>query len=67
MWLALLCYVDIMEVLGLYHVIIWIHELQLANLDFEFDLKKVTSTKEAMTSRNLGLLWLVANITAIYF
>lgn len=26
-WLALLCSVDIREVLGLYHIIIWIHEL----------------------------------------
>jgi len=38
MWL-----VDMGEVLGLYHVIIWIHELQLANVDFEFDSKKVAN------------------------
>lgn len=33
LWLAMACSMDIREALQLYHVI-WIHELQLANVDF---------------------------------
>jgi len=41
MWLTPLCSVDTGEALGLYHAIQWIHELQLANVDFEVDSKRV--------------------------
>ena len=41
MWFTSLCYVDIGEALGLYHAIRWIHKLQLANVDFEVDSKRV--------------------------
>ncbi|XP_024626609.1 uncharacterized protein [Medicago truncatula] len=36
-----LCSVDVGEALGLYHAIRWIHELQLKNVDFEVDSKRV--------------------------
>ena len=36
-----LCNEEIGKALGLYHTIIWIKDLQLANVDFEVDLKKV--------------------------
>jgi hypothetical protein len=36
-----LCSVDVGEVFGLYYVIRWIHELRLANVDFDLDLKKM--------------------------
>jgi len=39
MWLTPSCSVDIEEALGLYHAIRWIHELQLANVDFGVDSK----------------------------
>jgi hypothetical protein len=35
------CSMDIREAPQLYHVVIWIHELQLENVDFEVDSKKV--------------------------
>jgi ribonuclease HI len=35
------CSVDVGEALGLYHAIRWIHELQLTNVDFEVDSKRV--------------------------
>lgn len=35
MWLSPLCSVDVGDALGLYHAIEWIHDLQLANMDFE--------------------------------
>lgn len=41
MWFTPLCFVDVGEVLGLYHAIRWIHELQLVNVDFEVDSKRV--------------------------
>ncbi|KEH25208.1 hypothetical protein MTR_6g016355 [Medicago truncatula] len=41
MWLTLLCSVDIGEVLGLYHAIQWIYTLQLTNVDFKVDSKKI--------------------------
>jgi hypothetical protein len=37
MWFSPLCPVDIGEALSLYHVIRWINELQLTNVDFEVD------------------------------
>ena len=40
-WFTPLCSVDIGEALDLYHAIPWIHELQLANVDFEIDSKRV--------------------------
>jgi len=33
----------IAEALGLYHAIMWIHDLQLANMDFEVDSKRVAN------------------------
>ena len=35
------CSIDVGEALGLYHAIRWIHELQLTNVDFEVDSKRV--------------------------
>jgi len=32
-----------LKALGLYHAIWWIHELQLTNVDFEVDSKKVAA------------------------
>jgi len=41
MWYTPVCSTDIGEALGLYHAITWIHELQLTNVDFEVDSKRV--------------------------
>jgi len=41
MWHTPLCSVDIGEALGLHHAIRWVHELQLQNVDFEVDSKRV--------------------------
>lgn len=41
LWLTLLCYVEVGEALGLYQAMKWINELELANIDFEVDWKKV--------------------------
>jgi hypothetical protein len=41
LWFTPLCSVDVGEALGLYHAIRWIHELQLENVDFEVDSKRV--------------------------
>jgi len=41
MWFAPLCSVDVGEAFGLYQTIRWIHELQLTNVDFEVDSKRV--------------------------
>jgi hypothetical protein len=41
MWHTPLCSVDIGEALGLHHIIRWVHELQLQNVDFEVDSKRV--------------------------
>lgn len=41
MWFTPLCLVDAGEALRLYHAIRWILELQLANVDFEIDSKRV--------------------------
>ena len=41
MWFTPMCSVDIGEALGLYHAIQWIHEVQLTNVDFEVDSKRV--------------------------
>jgi ribonuclease HI len=41
MWITPVCSVDVGEALGLYHAIRWIHELQLINVDFEVDSKRV--------------------------
>jgi len=41
MWLTPVCSVDIGKALGLYHAFRWIHELQLINVDFEVDSKRV--------------------------
>nr|ABN05778.1 Polynucleotidyl transferase, Ribonuclease H fold [Medicago truncatula] len=35
------CSIDVGEALGLHHAIRWIHELQLTNVDFEVDSKRV--------------------------
>lgn len=35
------CSVDAREALGLYHAIMWVNELQLANVAFEVDSKKI--------------------------
>jgi ribonuclease HI len=35
------CSVDVGEALGLYYAIRWVHELQLQNVDFEVDSKRV--------------------------
>jgi ribonuclease HI len=34
---------QIAEAVGLYHAIMWIHDLQLANMDFEVDSKRVAN------------------------
>jgi len=54
MWFTLLCTVEIGEALGLYHTIIWIKDLQLANVDFIVDSKKVDFGVETLP--NLVLL-----------
>jgi len=41
MWFSPVCPVDFGEALRLYHVIRWINELQLTNVDFEVDSKIV--------------------------
>jgi hypothetical protein len=41
MWFLLVCSVDVGEALELYHVIRWINDLQLTNVDFEVDSKRV--------------------------
>jgi len=41
MWFTAVCSVDVGEALGLRHAIRWIHELQLTNVDFEVDSKRV--------------------------
>ncbi|KEH42462.1 hypothetical protein MTR_1g069475 [Medicago truncatula] len=41
MWSNPVCSTDVGEALGLSHAIRWVHELQLTNVDFEFDAKKV--------------------------
>jgi ribonuclease HI len=41
MWITPVCSVDVGEALGLYHAIRWIQELQLTNVDFEVDSKRV--------------------------
>ena len=42
LWFSPVCSIDIGDALGLYHAFMWINELQLANVDFEADLKKVS-------------------------
>jgi ribonuclease HI len=41
MWFTLMCSVDEGEALGLYHAMRWISDLQLSNVDFEVDSKRV--------------------------
>jgi len=41
MWFTPVCSVDVGEALGLHHAIRWICELQLTNVDFEVDSKRV--------------------------
>jgi len=41
MWFTPVHSVDVGEALGLHHSIRWIHELQLTNVDFEVDSKRV--------------------------
>jgi len=41
MWSNPVCASDVGEALGLSHSIRWVHELQLTNVDFELDAKKV--------------------------
>jgi hypothetical protein len=41
MWSNLVCSSDVGEALGLSHAIRWVHELQVSNVDFELDAKKV--------------------------
>jgi ribonuclease HI len=41
MWFTPVCSVDVGEALALHHAIRWIHELQLTNVDFEVDSKRV--------------------------
>jgi hypothetical protein len=41
LWITPLCSVEVGKALGLYHIIMWINELQLANVYVEVDLKKV--------------------------
>jgi len=41
MWSNLVCSLKVGEAMGLFHAIQWVHELQLANVDFEIDAKKV--------------------------
>jgi len=41
MWLTSVCFADVGEALGLHHAIRLIHELQLTNVDFEVDSKRV--------------------------
>jgi len=41
MWFTSLCLVDTEEAVRFYHVVQWIHDLQLANVDFEVNSKKV--------------------------
>jgi len=35
LWFSPLCLMYMGELLGLYHTIMWINELQLTNIDFE--------------------------------
>ncbi|RHN43816.1 hypothetical protein MtrunA17_Chr8g0391961 [Medicago truncatula] len=41
LWSNPVCSSDVGEALGLYHDIQWVRELQLSNVDFEMDAKKV--------------------------
>jgi len=41
MWFQPVCSVDVGEALGLHHAIRWIYDLQLPNVDFEVDSKRV--------------------------
>ncbi|XP_039691241.1 uncharacterized protein [Medicago truncatula] len=41
LWSIPVCSSDVGEALGLYHAIQWVRELQLSNVDFELDAKKV--------------------------
>jgi len=41
MWFTPLCSVDTGKALGFHHAIRWRHELQLTNVDFEVESKKV--------------------------
>jgi len=41
MWFTPLCSVDVGEALRVYHAIQLIHELQLTNVDFEADSKRI--------------------------
>ena len=41
MWFTPVCSIDVGEALGLHHAIRWIRELQIMNVDFEVDWKRV--------------------------
>jgi ribonuclease HI len=41
LWSNLVCSSDVGEVMGLYHAIKWVRELQLSNVDFDMDAEKV--------------------------
>jgi len=41
LWSNPVCSSDVGEAFGFYHVIQWVRELQLSNVDFEMDAKKV--------------------------
>lgn len=41
LWLRPMCTPEVGEALGLFHAIQWVQELQLTNVDFELDAKKV--------------------------
>jgi len=41
LWFSPMCLVDVGEALGLYHAMRWVNELQLPNVDFEVDSKRV--------------------------
>lgn len=41
MWLNLVCTPEVGEAHGLSYAIIWVHDLQITNVDFDMDAKKV--------------------------
>jgi ribonuclease HI len=52
--------------LGLSYAIQWVHELQLTNVDFEMDAKRVVDTlKEAMIYLNLVQSLLIVDVDVV--
>ena len=55
LWFSPFCTVDMGELLELYHAIMWINDLQSANIDFEVDQKKIVDYLREITQIFWGL------------